>query len=77
MEYKYLGQGEYYNRALAAYFRSAYIDRPSNGASGEYELNGLHYVVLRNVNRVLAVYRVKNDGYLRGLKRWPKEFEEW
>ena len=76
MEYKYLGQGEYYNRALAAYFRSGGIDRPSSD-SGEYELNGRHYVVLRNIKGTLAVYRVKNDGYLRRLRRWPKELEEW
>jgi hypothetical protein len=26
---------------------------------------------------VLAVYRVRNDGILKGLKRWPKAIEEY
>jgi hypothetical protein len=32
-------------------------------------------VVLRNTRGVLKVYRVRNDGILKGLKRWPKEVE--
>ena len=44
--------------------------------SAVVELNGLKYVVLRNVNNVMAVYRVRPDnGLLRSLKRWPKELE--
>jgi hypothetical protein len=35
------------------------------------------YVVLENVNGVLAVYRVRNDGMLRRMRRWPKAIEEW
>ena len=68
-------------RAFAAYFREAARggayspDQPAND-SGVKEAGGKRYVVLRNVNGVLAVYRVRNDGVLKGLKRWPKELEE-
>jgi hypothetical protein len=35
---------------------------------------GLQYVILRNVDGVLAVYRVRTDnGLLRRMKRWPAE----
>jgi hypothetical protein len=33
-------------------------------------------VILENVNGVLADYRVRNDGIIKGLKRWPKELEK-
>lgn len=69
-----LGQEKYYRRAMAAYFRAGGSAQPSSSSS-EWELNGRHYVVLENVNGVLAVYRVKNDGFLRRLRRWPKELE--
>ena len=36
------------------------------------EHDGKLYVVLSNVRGTLAVYRVRNDGVLKGLKRWPK-----
>ncbi len=41
------------------------------------EHEGKHYVVLnlKNVNGILAVYRVRNTGVLKGLKRWPQEIE--
>jgi hypothetical protein len=32
-------------------------------------------VVLRNVCSILAVYRVRNNGMLRAMKRWPAEIE--
>jgi len=47
--------------------------QPSAVASGVEKHNGLEYVVLRNINGVLAVYRVHNDGQLRRMKRWPAE----
>jgi hypothetical protein len=37
---------------------------------------GKRYVVLRNTKGVLAVYRVRNDGILKGLRRWPAALEE-
>ena len=58
-------------RALAAYFRSGGIDQPAN--SGVVEHNGKAYVVLENVNGILAVYRVRNDGMLKRLRRWPTD----
>jgi hypothetical protein len=64
-------------RAFAAYFRSAAREgslspaQPAN-YSGVEEYNGKRYVVLRNVRGILAVYRVRNDGVLKGLRRWPK-----
>ncbi len=59
-------------RAFAAYFRSGHSDQPAN-TSGVQTVDGRRYVVLRNVNGVLAVYRVRNDGMLKGLRRWPSE----
>jgi len=57
-------------RAYAAWFRSGAIDPPSD-TSGLVEHDGHRYVVLRNVRGVLAVYRVRNDGVLKRLRRWP------
>jgi hypothetical protein len=31
--------------------------------------------VLRNVNGVLAVYRIRNDGMLKRVRRWPQAVE--
>jgi hypothetical protein len=59
-------------RAFAAYFRSGGIDQPAN-SSGVVEHNGKAYVVLENVNGILAVYRVRNDGMLKRLRRWPSD----
>ena len=39
------------------------------------EHGGKFYVVLRNVGGVMAVYRIRNEGILKGLKRWPEEIE--
>ena len=69
------------NRAFAAYFREAAREgyAPDQPASTSHlcELDGKQYVVLHNVKGVLAVYRVRNDGVLKGLRRWPAELEEW
>ena len=61
-------------RAFAAYFRSGGNIQPAND-SGLATHNGMQYVVLRNVSGVFAVYRVRNDGMLKGLKRWPAALE--
>ena len=60
----------YLSRAMAAYFRAGNTTQPAND-SQEMEVGGKTYVVLRNISGVLAVYRVRNDGVLKGLKRWP------
>jgi hypothetical protein len=67
-------------RAFAAYFRYVnahnYIpDQPAYD-SGPAEWNGKTYVVLRNVNGILAVYRVRTSGALKRLRRWPQELED-
>ncbi len=69
-------------RAFAAYYRSGHSDGltdteitiPSN-SSYLCEFDGKQYVVLNNINGVLAVYRVRNNGVLKGLRRWPAEIE--
>lgn len=65
------------NRAFAAHCRAcarmgALADQPAN-TSHRCSLDGKEYVVLENANGVLRVYRVRNDGILKELKRWPKE----
>ncbi len=66
---------EMVRRAMAAYFRSGWIDQPANTSSVRTH-NKKEYVVLENVRGVLAVYRIKNDGFLKRLKRWPAEIED-
>jgi hypothetical protein len=62
-------------RALAAWFKSGTDEQPYN-SSGVRAVRGKDYVVLRNERGVLAVYRVRTDGRLKGLKRWPAVFDE-
>jgi len=64
-------------RAMAAWFRSGGTDQPGTSDSDVREHAGKEYVVLGNVNGILAVYRIKNDGFLKHLKRWPKAIEEY
>lgn len=59
-------------RAMSAWLRSGGIDQPAN-TSSVAEHGGKSYVVLTNVNGILGVYRVRNDGMLKRLKRWPSE----
>ncbi len=61
-------------RAMSAWFRSGATDQPSK-SSGFVEHGSKPYVVLGNVNGILAVYRVRNDGMLKRLRRWPSELE--
>jgi len=70
---------ELITRAMSAYFKALKSTegvqmQPSNG-SGVEVVGGLSYVVLRNVGGVLAVYRVRNDGVLKRLKRWPANLD--
>jgi hypothetical protein len=67
---------DYLKRAMGAYFRFGGIDQPSKDESGERQHDGKDYVVLKNVNGVLAVYRITTSGQLKKLKRWPSEIEE-
>ena len=66
-------------RAYAAYFRSPdgsghFKDQPASDSGVEVH-NGKYYVVLRNARGVLMVYRLRNDGALKGLRRYPKAFD--
>lgn len=68
------------NRAMAAYFRAPpegleVRQQPGRAESGVAKVAGKRYVVLRNVHGILKVYRVRNDGMLKRLKRWPTELE--
>ena len=68
-------------RAFSAYYAAGrqesggMIDQPSTGLSGIEQYDGRQYVVLCNGNGVLAVYRIKTDGILKRLKRWPASIE--
>jgi hypothetical protein len=62
-------------RAVAAYHRTAspiqaVTDQPAGGGD-VVEHQDKTYVVLSNVRGTLAVYRVRADGILKRLKRWP------
>jgi hypothetical protein len=66
----------YIDRAMAAYYRAKrspqeVYQQPSRSDSGAVEYAGKRYVVLANVNGILAVYRIKVDGFLKRLRRWP------
>ena len=63
-------------RAIKTYLRDEGAQQPAAQHSGLERHDGLRYVVLRNVNGVLAVYRVRGDiATLKRLKRWPKGAE--
>ena len=62
-------EGDVRRRAFAAWFRTGGTDQPSDD-SGVVEVEGKSYVALVNVRGILAVYRVRNDGVLKRLKRW-------
>jgi len=61
------------NRAFAAYFRSAGpgSQQPFEHPDG-WIIKGKSYIVLHNNSGMLAVYRIKTDGFLKRLKRVPK-----
>jgi hypothetical protein len=62
------------SRAFAAYFRAGGKDQPAT-TSGERVFADKRYVVLESARGTLAVYRVRPNGLLKGLRRWPKEIE--
>jgi hypothetical protein len=65
----------YESRALSAYFKSedGMVQQPTTPEI--MEIKDRKYVVLHNVNGVLAVYRIKTDDILKRLKRYPKEID--
>jgi hypothetical protein len=58
------------SRAMAAYWRTEQTPQQPNEPD-LYTVDGKAHVVLANASRLLAVYRVKNDGALRRLRRIP------
>ena len=58
-------------RAFAAYFRTGGLDQPSSAGSAVVQHDGKYYVMLHNAAGLMAVYRVRNDGVLKRLVRWP------
>ena len=70
-------------RAMRAYFVASkkvvglgVSQQPSSSSSAVEQYGGKVYVSLRNANGIVAVYRVRNDGMLKRLRRWPKGIEE-
>ncbi|MGF6758235.1 hypothetical protein [Paraburkholderia sp. GAS42] len=68
---------KFYPRAAVAYVNvekraGRVADQPSEVHSFERTLSEKDYMVLRNANRLLAVYRIRRDNEtLKRLKRWP------
>ncbi len=61
---------EVVRRALAAYGWSDGEPLPSSAQLRT--IKGLRYVVLSNRSKVLALYRVRNDGKLKRMRRLPE-----
>lgn len=66
---------DYGGRAMAAYYRAGNTDQPT-GTVMRYTVSGKDYVVLDNTHGILAVYRIKSDGKLKVLRRWPAVLNE-
>ncbi|MBK9685548.1 MAG: hypothetical protein IPQ21_11585 [Betaproteobacteria bacterium] len=63
-------------RALGAYTHSsgAHANALLAMSGADTDTKGRRYVVLRDGSiDICAVYRVRNDGRLKRLKRWPAE----
>ena len=65
---------ELVTRAMRAYFIEEGGESPAqpSNSSAVTEFEGKRYVVLNNVNGILAVYGLKNDGVLKRLGRRPE-----
>jgi hypothetical protein len=63
-------------RAIAAWYRSGNTRQPAS-ESRQQEHDGKTYVVLLAAEGdLLAVYRVRTDGVLKHLRRWPTDVEK-
>jgi hypothetical protein len=67
-----IDEADLLRRAMGAWFRTGGTEQPAN-TSRVTERKGLVYVILDNVTGPLAVYRLRNDGMLKRLRRWPHE----
>jgi hypothetical protein len=66
-------------RAAAAYYRGPHDaddGQPMPYQSYLAEHEGRQYIVLANTRTFLAVYRIRQSGMLKRLRRWPKEVED-
>ena len=59
-------------RAVAAFLRDGGEPAPIPKRSSVRELTGKRYVIVRDSVNVYAVYRVRANGFLKRLKRYPK-----
>lgn len=64
------------SRAMAAWIKRRGVQRtrgltPVRASVGEHQ-----YVVLKQGKTNVAVYRIRTDGILKILRRWPKEFQQ-
>jgi hypothetical protein len=70
---------ELFRRAMGAYFRSPWdpdLGMPNNPGSYLMEIDDRRYVVLANSGTICAVFRIRQSGLLKRLRRWPSEIEE-
>lgn len=65
-------------RAMSAYFKYGGYNQPGKSPTRVETVKKKKYVVLANgCNNILTVYRVRNDGKLKSLKRYPVELENY
>jgi len=64
---------ELIDRARIAFAKAGATDQPA-GDSDVQEVDGIPYVVLRNVNGILAVYRY-DEPSLKRVHEWPNQLE--
>ncbi|OUM01644.1 hypothetical protein [Variovorax sp. JS1663] len=61
--------------ATADYLSTAEVPQQPSDTSGLETVKGREYVVLRNINGILAVYHVRSDGTISELLTWPRELK--
>jgi hypothetical protein len=70
---------DHLTRAMAAWFRGRKAGTvpqyPQRERSMVVTAHGLDYVVLGNGCQVLGVYRIRPNGALKLLRRWPRDVE--
>jgi hypothetical protein len=69
---------EVVSRALRSYFKKEghQAAQPTVRGTHQQEVADKSYVVLRNGSGVLAVFRIRTNGVLKRLRRWPTELED-
>jgi hypothetical protein len=72
----------YPERALAAYYRELARKKPASlplddlpSRACAATIDERAYVMVCNGSRMLVVYRIKPDGPMRRLQRWPTELD--